>query len=142
MNAQIIEKLDKARYNAWLVQTIGFGLFVGLLITQRITNNESTSLFVATGVGVLAFLAGTFWKNVVFQKIRSDSKTKEALNNELYIQYGYKTYYWAFWAFLLALLILIYVARFLSLDTTTACLIAIYTGALTRQIATLVYYRR
>jgi hypothetical protein len=138
MDAQKIEKLDKARYNAWLVQTIGFALMVGILILHFATGNESTGLFITEAVAMLVFLIGAFWKMNVFRKIRSDEKIRKALNNELYVQYGYKTYFWGFWALLISLLILIYV----KLDTTLTCLVALFAGALTQQIATLIYYRR
>ena len=142
MTAQTIEKMDQARFNAWLVQTIGFALFLGILIFHFITGNQSTFLIAAEIVGVLIFLVGVFWKMIVFRKIQRDHQVRDALYNELYVQYGYKTYIWGFWAFLFGLLILNYAALPLGLTAQNVCLIGIYLGVMTQQIATLVYYRK
>ena len=140
MKAQTIEKLDKARFNSWLVQTIGFGLFLGMLILHQITGNESTTLFIATAVGVVVFVAGVLWKGHVTRQIRSNSAYNKALNNELYIQYGYKTYYWGFFAMILTLLILLFAVRRVDLGAQLLCLIPIYTGVLVQKTSMLIYY--
>ncbi len=139
MDAQKIEKLDRQRYNAWLVQLIGTALWGGVVIYEKITGGDSTALDIAMAAGLAFFLAGTVLKKIVQTKMRNDGKMNRALNNELYKLYNYKTYVWGFYAAMVSMIVLTFVVRLVNAESV--CLISIFVSAITAVTARLVYYR-
>lgn len=139
METQKIEKLDKALYNLWLIRLVGLFIWGGFMIFEQITGNSSTMIYVAQVAGVTILLIGYVMKKIITNKMRNDSKIKQALTNELYILYNYKVYVWGFYVMMFSLLALTYATN---MDTESVCLISIFASAITAVTARLVYHHK
>ena len=139
MEAQEIEKLDRKRYNSWLVQLIGTALWGGVVIYKRLTGGDSTALDIAMVAGLALILVGWALNRIVRQATARDSRLKEALNNELYKLYNYKAHVWGYWVMAFSLFALAYVVRLE--DVRLVALISFVLSGLAALVARLVYHR-
>lgn len=143
MDPKKIEKLEKGKYDSWLVSTIGITLILGIEISKSITGNYPIELRIIQAVGLVIVLVGHVWQKSVLSKIKSDEKIRKAINNELHTLHNYKSYAYGFWAFALSLLI-VFLRKYinLDLDIDTICLIVLSAGILTKQISLFTFYYR
>lgn len=143
METNFIEKLNKSRYNSILFLAIGFFLFYGsFMLSNLATNRSIIILSTLTGVIGTGLFAGSLIKLMkVSKQIKSDAKAKDALNDELFQLYTYKSYTWGFWTVLLTLVPLIAISSFYELPNKIVCELILFIAVLTVLISFLAYNR-
>ena len=146
MDAQMIEKLDRKRYWLLLAQTAGLTCFMIAVIL-----NDYLKLGGGTG-GVILALAGSFGvglaltgaiRNILLnRKIQSDAKLNQALNNELFKLYKYKSMKWGFTVVLFTAFIIWCFDRDQALSSSQTCWLIIFAGLVAVLISQAIYNRR
>lgn len=107
MDGKLIEKLDKQRY--WAVLLEATGLLIGFIqtlvfyIKQGIEPEMFGLVFGGsilsplTWLVLLLLLAGGIWYGVIYLRVRRSRQLREALYNEMYRQHKYRYQRWALW---------------------------------------------
>lgn len=154
MDAHIIEKMDKQRYNAVILQTLG--LLIMLIETSAgyIANWNIIGTYLSIGwfIGPPLFIAGWIWGIIVKHKIDRNPEVKAALNNELHVSYKYRSQRVAFRVTMATLVIMLIASSWylivntpetrLNIQPPIICEMAIFIGLSTLKISWLVYNRK
>ena len=143
MESSLIEKFDKERYLVIKLVTIGSAIWLGSHILQDLIINTSIVLIVIfVGlIGWIFFTVGIIKLLKFTRKINSNRILKEALNNEMYRLYTYKSAFVGFCAVLITCGCFYVISTFYDIPALLACKFILFFGCLATFIATLVYNR-
>jgi len=137
METSLIEKLDKTRYRLIKWLTIGWTIFwIDFILKDLISNKLIIGL-----VGWILFAVNLFRYLSLGKKVNTDSKLKEALNNEMHELYMYKSVFWGFWTVLATICIFIVISLFYQVSSIIVCELTLFFGILSSLIAGLIYNR-
>ena len=147
MDAKLIEKLDRRRYKYRLWQTILLGLSWPVVILH--SEDFGQPLLIAGHIGFVLSIATLIAQGVEFSKIKKNPELKAALNDELYVLYGYKSMLWAYVLTIVTVAILLFLFEESTRRNWTnpltgrlICGIIIYVSCMTSSIAKLIYMRK
>jgi len=141
METSLIEQLDKSRYNLYKWVTIGWAMWYGARIAKDLIDSKLI-IGIMVGIGAIGW---TLWiVNLIRflklgKKINSDSKLKEALNNELHHLYQLKSRSCALITVLVTIGIFLVISSFMKVSGLIVCEVTLYTGVLAGSIAALIY---
>jgi len=141
MENSLIEKIDKERYIVIQLVTIGFGIWFGSQILQDVFKNSSIELFIVLieFIGVILFIVGQIKRIKLLRKINSSVILKEALNNEMYLLYIYKSLYIGFWAVIITSCCLYFISAVYDISAFLVCKIILFFGGIASFIAYLIF---
>jgi hypothetical protein len=143
METFLIEQFDKSRYSLIKWLTVGWTIWYGTFIAKNlITNKLIVWLLMIVGfIGWIMFLVNLTKYTRLGKKINSDSKLKEALNNEMHQLYKYKSAFWGFCISIAANSIFLVILFFHQISAVLVCELTLFFGILSSLIAVLVYNR-
>ena len=143
MESSLIEKFDKERYLVIQLITIGWAIWFGSQILQDLITTMSIRLIVVfVGlIGFSLFIVALIKQFKLARKVNSSYILKEALSNEMYRLYAYKSAFVGFWAILITSGCLYIISTFYDIPALLACKFILFFGCLATFIATLVYNR-
>ena len=143
MESSLIEKLDKERYLVIKLSTIGCAIWFGSLILQDLIINKPIVLIVIIVglIGWIFFTVGLIKQLRLTRKINSNSILKEALNNEMYRLYTYKSAFVGFWALIITCGCFYIISTFYDIPALLVCKFILFFGCLATFIAALIYNR-
>jgi len=143
MDTSLIEKLDKSRYSLMKWLTICWTVWYGTYIAKDLINNRLINgfLFLIGSIGWILFTVNLVKTIRLGKKVKSDSKLKEALNNEMHQFYSYKSFFWGFWIVIVTNGIFLVISSFYQISALIACELTLYFGILFSFIAWLVFNR-
>ena len=141
MNTSLIEKLDKSRYNFIKWFTIGWIIWFGAFIVKDWINSKLiVGLLILIGfIGWILFVVSLINYLRLGKKVNSDSKLKEALNNEMYKLYAYKSFLWGFITTMITICIFLVISLFNNIPALIVCEIVLFFGVLSSLVAGLIY---
>jgi hypothetical protein len=141
MKTSLIEQVDKSRYRLLKWQAIGWTIWYGLFIIQGLIHNKIIfgTLLIIGLIGLIVWTINFIQYLKLMKIINSDSDLKEAMNNELYKTYMYKSFYWGFFTFLTTITIFLVISSFFPIKALLVCQITLYFGILSSFIAALIY---
>lgn len=99
MDAQLIERLNRQRYRAVMLETFGLLLTAAETLIAYLRLGPEPNIFTigsgyiihgAFSVGLLILLAGGIWYGIVWLKTRRSKQLRDALYDELYMQHKYR----------------------------------------------------
>ena len=143
MESSLIEKFDKERYLVIQLVTIGSAIWLGSQILRDLISNRTIGLvfvFIEL-IGWIIFTVGLIKNFKLAMKINSNRLLKEALSNEMYRLYTYKSAFVGFWAVIITTGCLLGVSAFNDISALLVCKTILFFGCLAFFIATLVYNR-
>jgi hypothetical protein len=143
METFLIEQFDKSMYSLIKWLTVGWTIWYGTFIAKNlITNKLIVWLLMIVGfIGWIMFLVNLTKYTRLGKKINSDSKLKEALNNEMHQLYKYKSAFWGFCISIAANSIFLVILFFHQISAVLVCELTLFFGILSSLIAVLVYNR-
>lgn len=141
MDISLIEKLDKSRYRLMKWLTIGWTVWYGAYIAKDLINNRLINgfLFLIGLIGWILFTLNLLQTVRLGKKVKSDSKLKGALNNEMHQLYKYKSFFWGFCIVILTIGVFIVILSFYQIPALLVCELTLFLGILSSFIAWLVY---
>ena len=143
METFLIEQFDKSRYSLIKWLTVGWTIWYGTFIAKNlITNKLIVWLLMIVGfIGWIMFLVNLTKFTRLGKKINSDSKLREALNNEMHQLYKYKSAFWGFCIIIATNSIFLVILFFHQISAVLVCELTLFFGILSSLIAVLVYNR-
>ncbi len=141
METSLIEQFDKARYSLTKWLTIGWTIWYGTFIAKNLINNKLIVwLIMMVGfIGWIMFIVNLSKYTRLGKKIKSDSKLREALNNEMHQLYKYKSSFWGFCTIIATSSIFLVISFFHQISAVLVCELTLFFGILSSLIAVLVY---
>ena len=143
METFLIEQFDKARYSLIKWLTVGWTIWYGTFIAKNLINNKLIIwlLMIVGFIGWIMFLVSLTKYTRLGKKINSDSKLKEALNNEMHQLYKYKSSFLGFCIVIATNSIFLVILFFHQISAVLVCELTLFFGILSSLIAVLVYNR-
>jgi|WetSurMetagenome_2_1015567.scaffolds.fasta_scaffold1191816_1 hypothetical protein len=143
MENTLIEKFDKSRYNMLKWFTVGWTIWFGTYIVRNfIGNNRIIGVIALIGFfGLIVYAISLFKFMRLRKEINADSSLKEALNNEMYQYYKYKSFFWGFISMLSTISIFMFLAQYFAFKAIIVCEISMFVGVSSALIARLIYDR-
>lgn len=143
METSLIEQFDKSRYCLIKWLTIGWTIWYGTFIAKDLINNKLIVwlMIIAGFIGWILFTVNLIKYLRLGKKVNSDSKLKEALNNELHQLYKYKSSFWGFWIVIVTISIFLVISLFYQISALIVCELTLFFGILSSLIAGLIYNR-
>lgn len=102
-SASIIEKFDKQRYWAVVLEAAGLLLLCLDILVAYIQIGADPHMFLIGGVhiitpiGALLLVTGGLWYGILWLRIRKDPAVKSSLYNEMYRQHKYRYQRYTLW---------------------------------------------
>lgn len=143
MEVSLIEKLDKARDRVLKWQIIGWVVWFGTFILKDlIVNRPLVLILMFTGlIGWALWIVNLIKLQRLAKKINSDSKLKDALNNEWHRFNRYKSFTVGFWAVVVTISCFMGFSAFYDISALLVCQVTLYLGVLSTFIALFIYNR-
>ncbi len=106
MDAKLIEKLDRQRYLAVVLQAVGL-LEIAVMVARGFIQswNHIPMPFFGSYGGVPLFLGAGIWYLVIEGRILRNMELRDALHNEMYLAYKQRSGRIALWVVLWALVV-------------------------------------
>jgi hypothetical protein len=141
MDTSLIEKLDKSRYDLIKWLTIGWTIwFGGYIVKDWINNKLIFGLFILIGfIGWILFVVNLTKYLRLGKKVNADNRLKEALNNEMYKLYAYKSIFFGFLTTMIIICIFLLISLFNNIPALIVCEIVLFFGISSSLIASLIY---
>lgn len=144
MEASIIEKMEKTRFNVMLLQIIGFGIwFTGMILVQLPLNR---SFFVVCNILSpffgLFFIYATIKNLLLCRKIKNNKELFEALGNEMYQSFDYKARTSGLYAAILCVMFIFLSNEYLNWPVKIYCMIIILVAVITVGVHRLLLYKQ
>lgn len=95
MKAEIIEKFDRQRYWAVILETVGLFVIILSTLMSYIRMGVDPEMFTIGGgmlclPGLILLFVGGVWYGILWLKIRRDKEIHNALYNEMYMQHKFR----------------------------------------------------
>lgn len=144
MENSLVEQYDKSRYNLIKWLTVGWAAWFGTFILKGLINDKF--IFVQILIGLVGLIGFIFFVVNLQKYLRLASKIKysrlnDALNNELYQTYKYKSVFCGFKVLLGTICAFFVISMVYQISAKFVCEITLYLGVLSTLIAGLVYNR-
>ncbi len=144
MDAKLIEKLDRQRYWAVMLQAIALAdIFIETTLWYALHWDAVGHTFNISGiVGLPLLIVAAVWFTVLRSRIVKDKDLKAALYNEMYTVYEHRSQRIALWVVMCALTICFIFEDIGMLPTRLICEVIFFLGLATLKISWLIYNRR
>lgn len=144
METTLVEQYDKLRYNLIKWLTVGWAAWFGTYILTDFINDEFVFIQILTAfIGLIGFILFTVNLHRYLRlasKIKN-SRLNDALNNELYKIFKYKSFVCGFKVLLGTVCAFFIISIFYQISAKFVCEITLYLGVLSTLIAGLAYNR-
>lgn len=131
MKPNDIDKLDKKRYNALKLLTVGLVVLVTAMAIAELTLRASYPLIALGLAGMVILTISIYGLISVMLKIKADPALKEALYDELYRSHAYKAFQRGFWAMYAVLFFFICTSSLYHISVRFACILILFVGFFT-----------
>lgn len=134
MKTNIIEKLDKRRYDSLKLLTVGIVIIFGAMAWYELAMKTGYIGYPLLAVGITGIVISgiaIYGLVAVKSKINADAALKDALFDEMYVSHAYKSQRHGFWAMYVVLLFFILTSSLYDISVRFACEITMFAGILT-----------
>lgn len=140
------EQAETERFNAFFIRAISFALFFLCLILIQFSHyySNTTAIILAalTGLMTLLFIYASSQVYKIHQKIKKDPELKQALLNEMYINFDYRAIAIGFYSTLVLAVLLFLANYFIELSPKVISMVIIYVAVLTTETRRLFLYKQ
>lgn len=152
MNAKIIEKLDRQRYWAVLIEAVGLFVMILEIVMQYVELGATPEVYMLTfggglfglwcfAIGLPLLIVGGIWYFVVWLKGRRDKDVRNALYNEMYQEHKCRYQRYSMWAMIIAGILSLFVVPW-KYPFPAVVEIVIFVGLLTMKVSWLIMNRK
>lgn len=143
MEASIIEKTEKARFNVMLLQIISFGFWMaeGILIQFSFSKPVIIICSVMSAISGLLFCYATFKNLLLSREIKNNKELFYALSNEMYKSFDYKARTSGLFSTLISVILIYLLDDYIHLPVKTYCLILLFIAVITIGVHRLILYK-
>ena len=139
-----IEQVEKERFNSIFLRAIAFVFwFLGIILIDFPLDKLSMAIVavVTSFFGILFFYAAIRVFRV-FRKIKGDPVLQQALMNEMYLSFDYKSLVAGFYSTLIYVIILFLLSNFVDIPARIICLTIIYVAVVVTELRRFFLYRQ
>ena len=139
-----IEQVEKERFNSIFLRAIAFVFwFLGIILIDFPLDKLSMAIVavVTSLFGILFFYAAIRVFRVV-RKIKGDPVLQQALMNEMYLSFDYKSLVAGFYSTLIYVIILFLLSNFVDIPARIICLTIIYVAVVVTELRRFFLYRQ
>ena len=139
-----IEQVEKERFNSIFLRAIAFVFwFLGIILIDFPLDKLSMAIvaIVTSLFGILFFYAAIRVFRV-FRKIKGDPVLQQALMNEMYLSFDYKSLVAGFYSTLIYVIILFLLSNFVDIPARIICLTIIYVAVVVTELRRFFLYRQ
>ena len=143
METSIIEKTEKTRFNALLLEIIfatitGVAVIVGeLSLSKQVI--EICSIIII--IFCMLFVCAAFKFSLISRKISQNKEMAAALNNEMYISFNKKAFAFGFYCTVISVVMIMFLDEYLNLAVKTYCFIILYIAVISSGVRRLFLYK-
>ena len=139
-----IEQIEKERFNSISIRTMAFVFwFPGIILIDFPLDKLSMAIVaVVTSLFGILFFYAAIRVFRVFRKIKGDPVLQQALMNEMYLSFDYKSLVAGFYSTLIYVIILFLLSNFVDIPARIICLTIIYVAVVVTELRRFFLYRQ
>ncbi|WP_455968074.1 hypothetical protein [Butyricimonas virosa] len=139
-----IEQVEKERFNSIFLRAIAFVFwFLGIILIDFPLDKLSMAIVaVVTSLFGILFFYAAIRVFRVFRKIKGDPVLQQALMNEMYLSFDYKSLVVGFYSTLIYVIILFLLSNFVDIPARIICLTIIYVAVVVTELRRFFLYRQ
>ena len=139
-----IEQVEKERFNSIFLRAIAFVFwFLGIILIDFPLDKLSMAIVaVVTSLFGILFFYAAIRVFRVFRKIKGDPVLQQALMNEMYLSFYYKSLVACFYSTLIYVIILFLLSNFVDIPARIICLTIIYVAVVVTELRRFFLYRQ
>ena len=139
-----IEQVEKERFNSIFLRAIAFVFwFLGIILIDFPLDKLSMAIVaVVTSLFGILFFYAAIRVFRVFRKIKGDPVLQQALMNEMYLSFDYKSLVAGFYSTLIYVIILFLLSNFVDIPARIICLTIIYVAVVVTELRRFFFYRQ
>ena len=139
-----IEQVEKERFNSIFLRAIAFVFwFLGIILIDFPLDKLSMAIVaVVTSLFGILFFYAAIRVFRVFRKIKGDPVLQQALMNEMYLSFDYKSLVAGFYSTLSYVIILFLLSNFVDIPARIICLTIIYVAVVVTELRRFFLYRQ
>ena len=139
-----IEQVEKERFNSIFLRAIAFVFwFLGIILIDFPLDKLSMAIVaVVTSLFGILFFYAAIRVFRVFRKIKGDPVLQQALMNEMYLSFDYKSLVAGFYSTLIYVIILFLLSNFVDIPARIICLTIIYVAGVVTELRRFFLYRQ
>lgn len=139
-----IEQIEKERFNSISLRTMAFVFwFPGIILIDFPLDKLSMAIVaVVTSLFGILFFYAAIKVFRVFRKIKGDPVLQQALMNEMYLSFDYKSLVAGFYSTLIYVIILFLLSNFVDIPARIICLTIIYVAVVVTELRRFFLYRQ
>lgn len=139
-----IEQVEKERFNSIFLRAIAFVFwFLGIILIDFPLDKLSMAIVaVVTSLFGILFFYAAIRVFRVFRKIKGDPVLQQALMNEMYLSFDYKSLVAGFYSTLIYVIILFLLSDFVDIPARIICLTIIYVAVVVTELRRFFLYRQ
>ena len=139
-----IEQVEKERFNSIFLSAIAFVFwFLGIILIDFPLDKLSMAIVaVVTSLFGILFFYAAIRVFRVFRKIKGDPVLQQALMNEMYLSFDYKSLVAGFYSTLIYVIILFLLSNFVDIPARIICLTIIYVAVVVTELRRFFLYRQ
>ena len=139
-----IEQVEKERFNSIFLRAIAFVFwFLGIILIDFPLDKLSMAIVaVVTSLFGILFFYAAIRVFRVFRKIKGDPVLQQALMNEMYLSFDYKSLVAGFYSTLIYVIILFLLSNFVDIPARIICLTIIYVAVVVTELRRFFLYRQ
>ena len=139
-----IEQVEKERFNSIFLRAIAFVFwFLGIILIDFPLDKLSMAIVaVVTALFGILFFYAAIRVFRVFRKIKGDPVLQQALMNEMYLSFDYKSLVVGFYSTLIYVIILFLLSNFVDIPARIICLTIIYVAVVVTELRRFFLYRQ
>lgn len=139
-----IEQVEKERFNSIFLRAIAFVFwFLGIILIDFPLDKLLMAIVaVVTSLFGILFFYAAIRVFRVFRKIKGDPVLQQALMNEMYLSFDYKSLVAGFYSTLIYVIILFLLSNFVDIPARIICLTIIYVAVVVTELRRFFLYRQ
>ena len=139
-----IEQVEKERFKSIFLRAIAFVFwFLGIILIDFPLDKLSMAIVaVVTSLFGILFFYAAIRVFRVFRKIKGDPVLQQALMNEMYLSFDYKSLVAGFYSTLIYVIILFLLSNFVDIPARIICLTIIYVAVVVTELRRFFLYRQ
>lgn len=143
MEASVIERMEKVRFNVMLLQIISFGIwFTGMILIQLpLSRPVFIVCNILSPIFGLFFIYATIKNFLLCRKVKNDKELVEALGNEMYQSFDYKAKSSGLYATILCVMFIFVANEYLNWPVKIYCMVTILVAVITVGVHRLLLYK-
>ena len=143
MEASIIEKTEKARFNDMLLQMISFGIWmIGGILAQFPFDKPVINICgIISAIFGLLFFYGTIKNLLLCREIKNSKELSNALGNEMYKSFDCRARTSGLFSTIICVMFIYLVDDYINFPVKVYCLILLFVAVITVGVHRLVLYK-